>query len=101
MASDKIICGCDTIQPRTLIPIEVYNAEQERNYKERNKLTTIIIVLILTFVLTNGLWIYYFNQYDYEVTTETVTQDGDGINNYNTIIGGDCIGAKDNQKDSE
>ena len=68
-----------------MIPFEILNIEQERSSKEKMKLTTIILVLLIAFVLTNTLWIYYFNQYNYEI----VEQSGEGVNNYNTAIGGD------------
>ena len=67
-----------------VVPFEILNAEQERSSKEKLKLTTIILVLLIAFVLTNTLWIYYFNQYDYEIVEQT----GDGVNNYATTIGG-------------
>ena len=85
MADNKVICGCDTMAQNYIVPFEILNAEQERNSKEKMKLTTIILVLLIAFVLTNTLWIYYFNQYDYEI----VEQSGKGINNYGTTIGGD------------
>lgn len=98
VVSDKVICGCDTISQNLNIPFDAYQKCQEASTKERSKLTTIIIGLILAFILTNTMWIYYFNQYDYT----TVEQDGDGINNYDSTIGGDVVnGAKDSQKDEE
>lgn len=40
----------------------------------------IIIILIAGLIISNGVWIWYINQYDF--STETTTLDGDGINNY-------------------
>ena len=98
MVDNKVICGCDVMTQGYVVPFDILNAEQERSSKEKLKLTTIILVLLISFVLTNAMWIYYFNQYDYEVTTETVMQDGDGINNYNSEIGGDCVSGSENSK---
>ena len=96
--NNKVICGCDVMTQGYVVPFEILNAEQERSSKEKLKLTTIILVLLISFVLTNAMWIYYFNQYDYEVITEAVTQDGDGINNYNTDIGGNCVNGSESSK---
>ena len=85
MVDNKVICGCDVITKGYVVPFEILNAEQERSSKEKLKLTTIILVLLISFVLTNAMWIYYFNQYDYEIVEQT----GDGVNNYCTTIGGD------------
>ena len=42
---------------------------------------TLIICLAMLFI-SNAIWVYYFSQYDYVVTTETTTysQDGQGTN---------------------
>jgi hypothetical protein len=39
----------------------------------------IIIILIFGLVISNGVWIWYVNQYDF--TTETVEQSVEGIDN--------------------
>lgn len=83
MVDDKVVCGCDIMTHGYVVPFEILNAEQERSSKEKLKLTTIILVLLISFVLTNAMWIYYFNQY------EVVEQSGCGVNNYGTTIGGD------------
>ena len=68
-----------------VVPFEILDEEQKRSSKEKMRLTIIILVLLISFVLTNAMWIYYFNQYDYEFVEQT----GDGVNNYGTTIGGD------------
>ena len=40
----------------------------------------IIIILIISLVISNGVWIWYVNQFDF--TSETTTLDGSGVNNY-------------------
>lgn len=98
MADNKIVCGCDAMTQNYMVPFEILDAEQERSSKEKIKLTTIILVLLIAFVLTNTLWIYYFNQYDYEI----VEQSGEGINNYGTTIRGDLNnGAGCNQENKK
>ena len=76
-----------------VVPFEILNEEQKRSSKEKMKLTTIILVLLMAFVLTNAMWIYYFNQY------EVVEQSGCGVNNYDTMICGDLTNyTSDNQE---
>lgn len=98
MATDKIVCGCDIMTQGYVVPFEILNEEQKRSSKEKMKLTTIILVLLMAFVLTNAMWIYYFNQYDYEV----IEQSGCGVYNYETTIGGDLTNAtSDNQENQK
>lgn len=62
------------------IAFERMQSKDERNDRWRN---IIIIILIVLLALTNGAWLYAWNQYDY-VDEETITveasQDGEGIN---------------------
>lgn len=46
----------------------------------------IIVILIIALFSSNMMWLYAWNL-PIEETTETVTQDGEGINNY---VGNDC-----------
>ena len=39
-----------------------------------------IILLIVCLVISNGVWIWYINQFDFN--SETTTLDGNGVNNY-------------------
>lgn len=39
-----------------------------------------IILLILCLVVSNGIWIWYINQFDFH--SEKTTLDGNGTNNY-------------------
>ena len=40
----------------------------------------IIIILIVGLIVSNGIWIWYINQFDFD--SETTTLDGNGVNNY-------------------
>lgn len=79
---------------------EHYNKDKKRSF-------IIIIILIIAFILTNGCWIYYWNQYDYS-TEETVTVDGKdggnasyiGDNNNGEVIYGESD-SKENEKSTE
>lgn len=59
-----------------------------RELKRQSKrwFISFIICLLLLF-LSNMVWLYVWNQYDYE--SYSYEQDGDGVNNINSSIGGD------------
>ena len=80
------------------IAFERMQAKDEKNDKWRN---IIIIILIVLLALTNGAWLYAWNQYDYSSTQTEVNADN-GTANY---IGrdGDINNGKDSSqnKDSE
>ena len=59
-----------------------------RELKRQSKrwFISFIICLILLF-LSNMTWLYVWNQYDYE--SYSYEQDGNGVNNINSSIGGD------------
>ena len=59
-----------------------------RELKRQSKrwFISFIICLILLF-LSNMAWLYVWNQYDYE--SYSYEQDGGGVNNINSSIGGD------------
>lgn len=46
------------------------------------------IATLVAMIGTNAYWIYVFQSYDY------VSQDGSGLNNYNTGYQGDVIGSE-------
>ena len=60
------------------IAFERMQSKDERNDRWRN---IIIIILIALLAITNGMWIYAWNQYDY--VSEDITVDGEeGNANY-------------------
>ena len=72
-----------------MIPYIVVESMIARLERIITKLVAVIIVLIALFIATNLAWIYYENLFTDSVTTTTqeVTQDTDGGNNY--VVGGD------------
>lgn len=60
---------------------ERMQTKDERNDRWRN---IIIVILIILLALTNGAWLYAWNQYDYS-STETVDIRADGDSNANYI----------------
>ena len=61
------------------IAFERMQAKDERNDIWRNR---IIILLIILLVLTNGLWLYFWNQYDYvdDYSVDMQADDGSDAN---------------------
>ena len=54
-----------------------------------------LFVLLAAFFVTNGIWIYVFQSYDY------VTQDGEGYNYFNRQVGGDVFNGAESQSEEE
>ena len=48
------------------------------------KMFWIIVILIITIIINNMVWIWYINQFDFVSDYETVELDteGEGVNNY-------------------
>lgn len=69
------------------------------------RLIVALIICIALIFLSNGMWLYVWQQYDYggeetEVVT-TVDSEGDGIANYTGGNGGVSIGEGDSPQDYE
>ncbi len=47
------------------------------------------VITFATLIISNFVWLYVFQSYDY------VSQDGSGVNTYETDINGDLNGAED------
>lgn len=58
--------------------------------KQLKVMWIVIFVLIAILFITNGIWIYVFQSYDY------VTQDGGGMNYFNREVGGDVYNGAEN-----
>lgn len=71
-----------TEKDNVTIPYYVHEAEMARERKHSKMLFVLCLVIFFMLILTNGAWIYYNNQFQDTVTTEsTITQDvdtGDG-----------------------
>lgn len=53
------------------------------------------IVTLAALIATNAYWIYVFQSYDY------ITQDGSGLNNYNTGNQGDVLNGSEDTPETE
>ncbi len=76
---------------------ERMQAKDEMNDRWRN---IIIIILIILLVVTNAMWLYFWNQYDYvsEDYSIEAEQDGEGVN---LVSGGDIDYGTDSNNTQE
>lgn len=84
------------------VPYIVHEATMARQERTIKRLWILCLVMFLALVVTNAGWIYYENQWEDVVTTETTMQevDQDSETGSNTFVGGDYYGeanSKNNQ----
>jgi hypothetical protein len=67
-----------------MVPFVAYESALNRSDKHNRWLIITIIVLIILLALTNMVWVYEWNQYDYvdDYMEIDVGADGDGTANY-------------------
>ena len=66
------------------VPYVVHESDMARMERGNKRLSVLASVLVALLFITNALWVWLWNQYEYvdsEVTT-TVSQDGEGNNIY-------------------
>ena len=63
------------------IPYIAFESEMARYERSIKRLIVALILTIVMLFASNGMWLWFFNQFDYE--TDTITQDTeDGDNSY-------------------
>lgn len=63
------------------IPYIAFESEMARHERSIKRLIAALILTIAMLFASNGMWLWFFNQFDYE--TDTITQDTqDGDNSY-------------------
>lgn len=63
------------------VPYIVHESAMARAERGAKRLWTVIILLIVLLVGTNGAWLWYESQFE-TVTTEVTQENADGYNNY-------------------
>lgn len=63
--------------------------------KQLKTMWVAIFILIAILFITNGIWIYVFQSYDY------VTQDGEGQNYFNREVGGDVYNGSESKSEEK
>ena len=71
------------------VPYIVFEGEMARGERNIKRLTWIIVILIALLAISNGAWLYTWNQYD--TYSYDYDQDGEGLNNINTGTQGDLL----------
>ena len=87
-------CNNEKTAPEA-VPYIVHESAMARAERSAKRLWTVIILLIVLLVGTNGAWLWYESQFEVvETTTIEAEQDGSGVN----IVGGENVdyGAKGN-----
>lgn len=62
------------------VPYIAHEAEVARLERMIKRLVQVIIICIALMFVSNALWLYYWNQYEYVGEETSVTQDGLGVN---------------------
>lgn len=65
------------------VPYIVHEADMARMERSNKRLSVLATVLVALLFITNALWVWLRNQYEYvDTVTTTVSQDGEGNNIY-------------------
>lgn len=64
-----------------VVPLVAYESMLAREDRQQKRMVIIIVLLIVILAVSNGLWLYFWNSYDYvDDYSIEASQDGDGIN---------------------
>lgn len=84
-----------------IIPRIAFERMQAKEEKESNTKNKIIILLIILLVVTNGMWLWERNQYNYEDTYEVELDTGEGGDANYIGNNGDISYGEDNSTQTE
>lgn len=76
------------MEEKNAIPYIVWEGERARDERRHKRDFIVKIVLIVLLFLSNAIWVYMWNQYDYATAGEIVTVDG-GDRGFAGYIGND------------
>lgn len=62
------------------VPYIVHEGSVARLERTNKRLMIVAVVAIVLMFLTNALWLYMWNQYDYSSYDMAYSQDGEGVN---------------------
>lgn len=78
------------------VPYIVYEGELARNERTVKRLIIALVATIVMLFLSNAMWLYAWNMYDYEDDLRSITVDGGDNGNTNYIGGnGDISNGED------
>ena len=64
------------------VPYIVYEGEMARSERHVKRLTILLAVAVLLMVVTNAIWIYAWNAFEYAEEHTVTIDSGEGIANY-------------------
>lgn len=64
-----------------VVPLVAYESMLSREDRQQKRMVIVIVLLIVLFAVSNALWLWLWNSYDYvdEYSIEA-SQDGEGVN---------------------
>lgn len=74
-------CNNEKATPEA-VPYIVHESAMARTERGAKRLCTVIILLIVLLVGTNGAWLWYESQFETVETVEVTQENADGYNNY-------------------
>ena len=74
-------CNNEKTAPEA-VPYIVHESAMARAERSAKRLCTVIILLIVLLVGTNGAWLWYESQFETVETVEVTQENADGYNNY-------------------
>ena len=74
-------CNNEKTAPEA-VPYIVHESAMVRAERGAKRLWTVIILLIVLLVGTNGAWLWYESQFETVETVEVTQENADGYNNY-------------------
>ena len=74
-------CNNEKTAPEA-VPYIVHESAMARAERGAKRLWTVIILLIVLLVGTNGAWLWYESQFETVETVEVTQENADGYNNY-------------------
>ena len=87
-------------EEKNVVPYIVHEGVLARMERQLRRQFITIIILIVALILSNGVWLYSFMQYDYISEAEVITADQDG-RGINIVGGGDVQFGTDSDYNSE
>lgn len=74
-------CNNEKTAPKA-VPYIVHESAMARAERSAKRLWTVIILLIVLLVGSNGAWLWYESQFETVETVEVTQENADGYNNY-------------------
>lgn len=70
--------GCENL-PES-VPYLAFESVQAQNERHIKRLWIALIIAIIAILASNGAWLWYINQYDFDAYSYEYEQDGSGLN---------------------